>query len=174
MSDAKYLNRHQSEFLRKLRNHPHGLPIEDWPRASTWRRWLKRETFRRAMRSLRVAFQTQGDLMLSGSAARAALMMQALLSGGEEESGSGMRIATLSMHHEKLMSLSRVLREDLMHRAERRRLRQAAQQKSAPAESPDWSSMYNQPIPTRTPEMVAQYAAEERERKAAERERNAA
>lgn len=117
MYDERYLNRHQYSFLRDLRNHPHGLPIEAWPRTSTWRRWLKRPAFRRAIRSIEKAMQTQASLMLAGSASRAALMMQALLSGGEEESGSGMRIATLSMHHEKLRSLSRVLREDLLRRS---------------------------------------------------------
>jgi hypothetical protein len=67
MSKSEYLNGHQKYFLRKLREHRHGLPLEDWPRTSTWRRWMRNSKFRAAMDGMEDALATEKRLLMSGA-----------------------------------------------------------------------------------------------------------
>jgi hypothetical protein len=112
----------QYEFLRKMRNHLHGLPLEHWPRAAVWRKWMKRPRFVAAMQSLQNSYLAETDLLLAGSAARAARLLQAVLSGGgaESESGRGIGIFEIEFHHKKIKSLSKVLYLEMQRRQQMR------------------------------------------------------
>jgi hypothetical protein len=116
--DQKRLTRNQREFLRKLREHPHGLPLTAWPRATTWRHWLRRPRFAAAIQSLRDAFHEESQLLLAGSAAQAAYHIQSVLSGGIAED-SGMGIAPHDIehsYHKTLKSLTKILKVELQRR----------------------------------------------------------
>ena len=65
----------QSAFLRAILKNPDGPPPELWPRPAIWRRWIKRDTFRAAMDSLRDALQYETDLHLAYAARNAARAM---------------------------------------------------------------------------------------------------
>ena len=65
----------QSAFLRAILKNPDGPPAELWPRPAIWRRWIKRDTFRAAMDSLRDALQYETDLHLAYAARNAARAM---------------------------------------------------------------------------------------------------
>jgi hypothetical protein len=115
MSRPERLNQRQYAFLRKVRNHPHGLPIQDWPRSADLRRWMKRPRFRAALTSLQATFHAESDLLLAGVSARAAMGLQDILSGDE---GGGSTPAYLQAHSTTLVTLARLLRVDHLRQKE--------------------------------------------------------
>ncbi len=119
MWDSSRMNRHQLTFLRNLREHPHGLPLEEWPSTTVLRRWMRRPRFRMAVKSLAKTFQTQTDLLLSGSAARAAMMLQVILSG-EGCSGAGVTSGAILANAQQLTVLTRLVRASHRRQYEKR------------------------------------------------------
>ncbi len=109
MTDSTRMNSHQRTFLRNLRNHPHGLPLEEWPCTTVLRRWMRRPRFLMAVRSLTQTFNVQADLLLSGAAARAAMMLQVILSG-EGCTGAGVNSRAILANHQQLTVLTRLVR----------------------------------------------------------------
>jgi len=120
MRQRQYSNRHQYAFLRKLRNHPHGLPTEEWPATSTLKRWLKRKSFRSALKGIMSTFRLESELMSAGAAARAAQVMQQMLSGFENQC---VGMDALRVYHEPLVTLSRIIRMDHIRQREKRMLK---------------------------------------------------
>jgi len=86
MSVMTPMNRHQKEFLKKMREHPHGLPTSEWPKATALRRWMRHPGFRRAIESIRHTLQIQTDLHLLSAAAHASTGLAAILAPGDPES----------------------------------------------------------------------------------------
>src|SRR5688572_25725723 len=72
MSDIAATTRAQTNFLRACTKDPWGLAGKDWPNAVTFRRWMRRATFRKAVKGVRDALRFQADLHLSAAAAVAA------------------------------------------------------------------------------------------------------
>jgi hypothetical protein len=72
MSDISGTTRAQSNFLRACTKDPWGLTHKGWPNAITFRRWMRRQTFRVAIRSIRDALRFQADLHIAAAAAAAA------------------------------------------------------------------------------------------------------
>jgi hypothetical protein len=62
----------QTAFLRALRTHLDGPPPELWPSPAILRKWLRRETFRRALDSIRDTLTYQTDFALASAASSAA------------------------------------------------------------------------------------------------------
>ena len=114
MSRPERLNQRQYAFLRKVRNHPHGLPTLDWPRSADLRRWMKRPGFVAALTSLQASFRAEADLLLAGASARAAMNLQDILSCD----GGGCTPAFLQAHSAALMTLGRLVRFDHMRQKE--------------------------------------------------------
>ncbi len=75
--------RHQREFLKKMREHPHGLPANEWPKATSLRRWMRHDGFRRALESIRQTLQIQTDLHLLSAAAHASTGLATILAPGD-------------------------------------------------------------------------------------------
>ena len=86
MEKLKRYTRHQHEFLKKMREHPHGLPASEWPSATAFRRWMRHPGFRRAIESIRQTLQIQTDLHLLSAAAHASTGLAAILAPGNPES----------------------------------------------------------------------------------------
>src|SRR4051812_44221661 len=86
MNSVTPMNRHQKEFLKKMREHPHGLPTSEWPSATALRRWMRHPGFRRAIESIRQTLQIQTDLHLLSAAAHASTGLAAILAPGDPES----------------------------------------------------------------------------------------
>ena len=127
MRQKHYCNRHEYAFLREVRNHPHGLPIDHWPATATLKRWLKRKHFRRALQGIIDTFRLEAELMSAGASARAAQMMQEMLSGFEQQ---GITYEALTAHHEQLLTLSRIVRMDFIRQRERRMMKLASTRRS--------------------------------------------
>src|SRR5687767_7496439 len=72
MSDIAATTRAQTNFLRACAKDPWGLAGKDWPNAVTFRRWMRRATFRKALKGVRDALRFQADLHLTAAAAVAA------------------------------------------------------------------------------------------------------
>lgn len=107
----------QKFFLRKLRQHSNGLPLQDWPRPTTWRRWMRKPKFVRAMQDLRAAFDAQRQLVLSASAMEAAIHIQAVLTGGNvEHSGYGITPHEIGLYDKELHRLTNIIWLERMHR----------------------------------------------------------
>jgi hypothetical protein len=66
------LSRRQLDFLRRLIAADGTLPPDAWPSPLILRRWLRNDSFRRALFELRDGFRFQADLHLSAASARAA------------------------------------------------------------------------------------------------------
>src|SRR5205809_87409 len=58
----------QTEFLRKLRNDPMGLPPDEWPSALVLRRWIRQPGFCSAINGLRSALFVRTDMHLVAAA----------------------------------------------------------------------------------------------------------
>ena len=74
------LTNRQLDFLRNLRKHPNSLPLMTWPRTTTLRKWMRRPRFAAAIKSLEEAFQVEARLVMAGSAATAATLLDDVLS----------------------------------------------------------------------------------------------
>jgi len=74
MSDQPKLTNAQYDFLRRLREND--LPTFDWPSPAILRKWMRRDTFRRAIESLQEAILLRGDLHVAAIASRAAINLQ--------------------------------------------------------------------------------------------------
>ena len=72
MSDLPGTTRAQTIFLRACSKDPIGLCGKSMPSATTFRRWMRRPRFRRAVKEIRDALRFQADLHLSAAAAAAA------------------------------------------------------------------------------------------------------
>jgi hypothetical protein len=72
MADITGTTRAQTKFLRACTSDPWGLTGRDWPNAVTFRRWMRRQTFRKAVKSIRDALRFQADLHLTAASAVAA------------------------------------------------------------------------------------------------------
>jgi hypothetical protein len=106
----KRISGQQFFFLRKLREHPHNLPLKYWPRSTTWRRWLRQPGFVRAMQSIIDSCESQTQVLMAGAAQQAAVLIQATLTGGNIPlSGSGMNPAELKYYDQALKRLMGVL-----------------------------------------------------------------
>ncbi len=94
MAHVIELNRHQREFLKKMREHPRGLPVSEFPSAVALRRWMRHPGFRRAIASIRIAIQLQSDLNLLTAAATASSGLVARLADGAHDADK-LQIASL-------------------------------------------------------------------------------
>ena len=104
------LTNRQLDFLRNLRKHPNSLPLMTWPRTTTLRKWMRRPRFAAAIKSLEEAFQVEARLVMAGSAAQAATLLQATLTGGSQfQSGQGTTPNELSLYYKPLKQLMGVL-----------------------------------------------------------------
>ena len=100
----------QKFFLRKLRQHRNTLPLQDWPKSTTWRRWMRKPHFVRAMQDLRAAFDAQRQLVLSAAAMEAAIHIQAVLTGGQiEDSGLGTTPSEIGQCDKALRRLTNII-----------------------------------------------------------------
>jgi hypothetical protein len=79
MSNPEDKTAAQTLFLRAFRESSAGPPPQDWPAPGTFRRWLKKESFRKALASIRDALRFQADLHVATAAAQAAKNLQAAL-----------------------------------------------------------------------------------------------
>src|SRR5258706_85417 len=79
MSNPEDKTAAQTLFLRAFRYNPAGPPPQDSPAPGTFRRWLKKESFRKALASIRDALRFQADLHVATAAAQAAKSLQAAL-----------------------------------------------------------------------------------------------
>jgi hypothetical protein len=121
MRNPDDLNPRQYALLRRLREHPTGFPLELWPKPATLRRWLRRPRFRAALADLASTFRTQRDLMLTGAASYAAMMVQQILLGPDRE---GLELHQLdSRQVKRLQSLTKLVRLDQIREKERRQSR---------------------------------------------------
>ncbi|CAN5442873.1 hypothetical protein BH10PLA1_BH10PLA1_23140 [soil metagenome] len=84
MTNPRKINRHQREFLKKLRERRVGVDAEHWPSAAALRRWMRHEGFRAAFDSIRGAMQMRTDFELIAASVNASSSLSSLLSGGEE------------------------------------------------------------------------------------------
>jgi hypothetical protein len=108
----------QSSFLRDLRKHPNSLPLMDWPRATTLRKWMRRPRFAAAIQSLEDAFAVEARLMM----AQAAMHLQATLTGGQvESSGQGITPSGLGLYRNSVKSNLQVLWMEMMRRQQSHR-----------------------------------------------------
>jgi hypothetical protein len=97
-------------FLRKLREHPHNLPLKYWPRSTTWRRWARQPGFVRAVQALIQSMESQTQLLMAGAAQQAAMLIQATLTGGTiEHSGTGMCPSEIGLYDKSLKRLMGVM-----------------------------------------------------------------
>jgi len=104
------LSGQQFFFLRKLREHPHNLPLKYWPRATTWRRWSRQPGFVRAVQALIQSMESQTQLLMAGAAQQAAMLIQATLTGGSiPHSGSGMDPTEIALYDRSLKRLMGVM-----------------------------------------------------------------
>lgn len=110
MASSYYPNRHQYAFLRKLREHPQGLPTEHWPSPATWKRWLNHPGFCRAMKNLLVSIRVEQDLFVAAAGARAGRMLHDLLVHGN--------IDEVEKHVKGINALCRMVRVDHMRQKE--------------------------------------------------------
>jgi hypothetical protein len=111
MAQRQFCNRHQYAFLRQVRNHPHGLPVDEWPATSTLRRWMRHEGFRSALQGILMMFRMEKELMTAGAAARAAQSVQRFLS----DYGDVRQLESVGHFREDLATLLRVIRLDWDH-----------------------------------------------------------
>jgi hypothetical protein len=110
MADIPGTTRAQTNFLRACTKDPWGLTPSDWPNAITFRRWMRRATFRKAIKGVRNALRFQADLHLAAaSAAAAQALNQSLVSGVD--------IQKLATQREQIQYLTTLLR--LSHVRER-------------------------------------------------------
>jgi hypothetical protein len=132
MSDSNYPNRHQYAFLRKVRNHPNGIPAEQMPHPSTLKRWLRQPGFCRAMKGLIATFRVEEDLFAAGAAAHAGQMLFRLMAGG--------CIGAVENNVRAVNALCRVIRQDQVRRKpSRSRAQRAAQEQAKPAKKPAYT-----------------------------------
>ena len=75
MPDLPGTTRAQTKFLRACTQDPWGLAGKDWPNAVTFRRWMRRQTFRKAVKGIRDALRFQADLHLTAASAVAAQVL---------------------------------------------------------------------------------------------------
>jgi hypothetical protein len=64
-----------TSFLRAFRKNPAGPPPEQWPSPAILRQWLRRPSFRAALKSIQETLLLQADFHLATAATRAALTM---------------------------------------------------------------------------------------------------
>ncbi|MDB5321208.1 MAG: hypothetical protein JWN40_2839, partial [Phycisphaerales bacterium] len=72
----------QALFLRAFRENPSGPAAEKWPTPGTFRRWLKKSSFRNDLAAIRDALRFQADLHVATAAAQAAKSLQSSLGPG--------------------------------------------------------------------------------------------
>src|SRR5712672_1544504 len=82
MSKAEDKTAAQTLFLRAFRQNPAGPPAESWPAPGTFRRWLKKQSFRNDLAAIRDALRFQADLPVATAAAQAAKSLQTRLGAG--------------------------------------------------------------------------------------------
>jgi hypothetical protein len=85
MADLPGTTRAQTTFLRACAKDPIGLCGKTMPSAITFRRWMRKPTFRRAVKGIRDALRFQADLHLSAAAAAAARSLDATAANGEAD-----------------------------------------------------------------------------------------
>src|SRR5262245_51172630 len=73
----------QSIFLRALRDDPN-LDPNYWPSPFLFRKWIRRPAFRQALLSLRAADCFRSAILLSQTASRASLLLQAHIMGTDD------------------------------------------------------------------------------------------
>jgi hypothetical protein len=69
----------QALFLRAFRENPTGPAADKWPAPGTFRRWLKKTSFRKDLAAIRDALRFQADLHVATAAAQAAKSLQSSL-----------------------------------------------------------------------------------------------
>src|SRR5258706_724129 len=79
MSNPEDKTAAQTLFLGACKDNPTGPPPQDWPAPGNFRRWLKKESFRKALASIRDALRFQADPHVATAAAQAAKSLQAAL-----------------------------------------------------------------------------------------------
>lgn len=112
MASSAYPNRHQYAFLKKLREHPEGLPTDQWPNPATLKRWANHPGFVRAMKRLIGAMRLEEDLMTASAGARAARMLQDLFVRNSLEE--------VEQHSKAVNALCRMVRVDHLRQKEQR------------------------------------------------------
>jgi hypothetical protein len=154
MASSYYPNRHQYAFLRKLREHPQGLPTEHWPSPATWKRWLNHAGFCRAMKNLLLSIRVEEDLFVATAGARAGRMLHDLVVRGD--------IDEVEKHVKAINALCRMVRVDHMRQKEvRGRVRRKA---VAPVEPPATKQVLNDIRQTLTRESAQEQLRRAREK----------
>ena len=86
MENGTGITRTQRKFLREFCKGPDGPGIGHWPSPAILRRWLRRPTFRAAMRSLLGVIRFQSDFQLASAAASASHYLHRSVCCGDHES----------------------------------------------------------------------------------------
>jgi hypothetical protein len=84
----------QALFLRAFRENPAGPSPDKWPTPGTFRRWLKKASFRKDLAAIRDALRFQADLHVATAAAHAAKSLQASLGPAPIDADTGATLAT--------------------------------------------------------------------------------
>lgn len=101
MNNSATITRAQQNFLRACIASPDFLPVQGCPSPVIFRRWMRRATFRRALKSLRDALRFQADLHLTSAAASAAKALHQCVGSAPADSKA---------HKEQIQSLTTLLR----------------------------------------------------------------
>ena len=111
MTNIPGTTRAQTIFLRACTKDPWGLTGKDWPNAVTFRRWMRRQTFRKAVKGIRDALRFQADLHLTAASAVAAqALSESIINPQADE-------AKLARQRDQLKDLITLLK--LVHARER-------------------------------------------------------
>jgi hypothetical protein len=105
----------QSNFLRACAKDPTGLTPKDWPSATVFRKWMRRQGFRLAIRGIRDSLRYQADLHIASASAAAAKLLSAAVNDGTVISDE--QVQRLRGAREQIQSLTTLLRlAHLRHR----------------------------------------------------------
>lgn len=111
MADIPGTTRAQTTFLRACTKDPLGLAGKGWPNAATFRRWMRRPTFRKAVKGIRDALRFQADLHLTAASAVAAQALSEAVTSPQPDD------ARLARQREQVRELITLLK--LVHARER-------------------------------------------------------
>jgi hypothetical protein len=85
MESGSGITRAQRIFLKQFCKEAHGADMSHWPAPAVLRRWLRRPTFRAAMRSLLGVMRFQTDFQLASAAATASHCLHMNMCSGDPD-----------------------------------------------------------------------------------------
>jgi len=107
MPDLPGTTRAQTIFLRACSSDPFGLSGREWPTPTTFRRWMRRPGFRRAIQAVRDSLRMQCDLQLAAASAAA---MQAITRTLIDNEGTVVSDEQIKQAKESMQYLTTLLR----------------------------------------------------------------